>query len=422
VPESLDVAGLQEHYVGYTVLRPLASAPVGRTMIRPPSALAKGFRVEATEKVDVLGRPLTITAMPFMSQDGQYLRCAHASAWMLLQQAHLAFGLPRRLPTEVHDATMGGDVIDRQLPSEGLSPGQLLGGLTTLGLAPKRTQLPATPKGNEALHHASLFASLCRHVNTNLPPIVMGGEHSWLVVGYTEKSSLHSARVTLYTHDDAAGPYLPVDTPWPLEAGKAAAQPKAAGQPHDEPTAATTSRHWQEAVLALPPRFYMTSDRAEAVARYVVETYLEDAAPTDRVKTATAADTLRYRTYGLRSATFKHDLDRRPVFDAGLATLLRQLPLPYYIWVVELLDTNLPDTANVVAQVLLDPTTVRDPTKFTPGLLAMQFPGRVRLRKPEYGGHWAPPWEMEPFSTGRPPVPWPEPRRTEVTQTPDENS
>ena len=93
-----------EAYRGYVVLRPLPSTPVGRTMIAPPPGLERAVRCEATEKVSLFGTPLWITAMPFLSQDAEYLRCAHATLWMVLRHAHLAHGLPRRLTADVHDA------------------------------------------------------------------------------------------------------------------------------------------------------------------------------------------------------------------------------------------------------------------------------------------------------------------------------
>ena len=136
-----------EAYRGYVVLRPLPSTPVGRTMIAPPAGLEGAIRCEATERVSLFGTPLWITAMPFLSQDAEYLRCAHATLWMVLRHAHLAHGLPRRLTAEVHDAALGGVIVGRQVPSEGLSVQQMLSGATRLGLSPGLMHLPATRRG-----------------------------------------------------------------------------------------------------------------------------------------------------------------------------------------------------------------------------------------------------------------------------------
>src|SRR5918995_1210962 len=73
--------------------------------------------------------------MPFLSQDAEYLRCAHAVLWMVLRHTHLAHGLPRHLTAEVHDAALGGVIVGRQVPSEGLSVQQMLAGATPLEVA-----------------------------------------------------------------------------------------------------------------------------------------------------------------------------------------------------------------------------------------------------------------------------------------------
>src|SRR4051812_17143588 len=206
-----------EAYRGYVVLRPLPSTPVGRTMIAPPPGLDGGIRCEATERVSLFGTPLWITAMPFLSQDAEYLRCAHATLWMVLRHAHLAHGLPRRLSAEVHDAALGGVIVGREIPSEGLSVQQMLAGATRLGLSPGLMHLPGA-RDEDAAEHArsgrlSLRAILCRYVNSQLPPLVLSTTHAWVVVAY-RRDPADDRRVTLWRHDDARGPYVAVDDPF----------------------------------------------------------------------------------------------------------------------------------------------------------------------------------------------------------------
>src|SRR5947207_14263938 len=68
--------------MGYTVVRPIPSGPVGRSMIAPPKALRDATLTLAKDEVTLYGNRLTIEAAPFCQQDGDFLRCAHASAWM----------------------------------------------------------------------------------------------------------------------------------------------------------------------------------------------------------------------------------------------------------------------------------------------------------------------------------------------------
>ncbi len=303
-----DLSGLENAYCGYTVLRPLASAPVGRTMVLPPQELSEAVQCFATETVDVLGWPMPITTVPFVSQDGQYLRCAHAAMWMVLQHAHLRRGHTRWTPKDIHDAVMGGHITGRQVPSDGPTVSQVLGGMTTLGLSPGLFKLPSTKESSEAeakptgpnTADLSLFGIVARYVNSNLPPIVISdtSRHAWLIVGYSRLPSAGNPKLTLYRHDDGHGPFLPVDNPW------------------EEPD----QRHvnWTTAVPPLPTKIYMSAERAEAMGRWWFDTHL-DAGASGAFLDAHESGQLTFMTYGILSRDYKHGLRHRPSIDDRLA-------------------------------------------------------------------------------------------------------
>ena len=352
-----DLSGLREAYCGYSVMRPLPSSPVGRTMIPPPPELDDGIRCEATDTLDVLGWPMTVTAMPFVSQDAQYLRCAHADMWMTFYLAHLSQGLPRRLPAEIHDATMGGVVVDRQVPSQSLSQHQMLGGLNLLGLSPGVLPLPRSAVESQAAGSLSLFAIMCRYVNSNLPPIVCSTNHVWLVVGYTRAPSAAHTALTLYRHDDASGPYIRVEDPW--------------NEPQPQ------HRPWTTALLPLPPKIYMTAERAEAAARLWFDARVASASATDPMAEASAAGELTYQLYGLRASAYKQALVARNDFDPAVARAYRTSMWPRSIWVVEAVDRRRrkAGAASVLGEVIIDPTANHDPNAYEPGILAVHGPG-----------------------------------------------
>ncbi|WP_433783931.1 hypothetical protein ACQPX6_27615 [Actinomycetospora sp. CA-101289] len=373
-------------YRGYVVLRPLPSTPVGRTMIAPPPGLEGAVRCEATERLSLFGHPLWITAMPFLSQDAEYLRCAHAVLWMVLRHAHLAHGLPRRLTAEVHDAALGGVIVGRQVPSEGLSVQQMLAGATQLGLSPGLMHLPTTREEDAAADAAadptadpvdaagradpqagrlSLRAVLCRYVNSQLPPLVISSSHAWVVVAY-RRDPAEDRRVTLWRHDDARGPYLEVDDPF-AEAEDA-------------------HRPWQTAILPLLPAIYVTAERAEAAGRLWFAGYLRRAADDEPVARAAAAGELTFRTYAVRSDQFLEGLAARGV-DPALADLYRLAAVPEHLWVVEAVDraerrAGRPD---VVGEALVDATSSTHHEPLQEGLVALHG-GRLAHRiGPDHG-------------------------------------
>ena len=347
-PDLADLADLQAAYRGYTVLRPLPVAPVGRTMIVPPPELSDAVRCEVQEKVDLFGWPFSVTAMPFISQDTQLLRCAHAALWMVLRHCAFVHGLPRRLPAEIHDAALGGVIVGRQLPSDGLSAFQLISAMSALGLSPTGKRLPQSATDEKSAGPLRLYGMVCRYINSRLPPVIISTTHAWVVVAYRRTPSSGNPVVQLWRHDDARGPYLPVDDPWN--------EPETAHQP------------WVSAYLPLLPKAYLDAERAEAVGRSWATIFQKSALY--KGSTLEEADTRRdnfeqstLRTFLLESTRFKQGLSARGVPEP-LASLLRRTPMSRYIWIIEVVDrrersAGMPD---VLGEVILDATL----TQFEP--------------------------------------------------------
>lgn len=369
VPADLgDLSALSEaDYVGYAVMRPIEFSPVGRTMVRPPAELAEAaaHACHSTEEVDVLGWPFSITSVPFVSQDGQYLRCAHAAMWMVFQHLHLSMKLPRRLPFEIHDATMGGVITGRQVPSDGLSPHQMLSGMTTLGLSPGLLALPKTSTDNTAEEpFLRLEAIFCRYVNCNIPPIFISSSHAWVGVGYAWEQN---GDLTLYRHDDAYGPFIRI------------------GDPFNEPD--EPHRPWVSALTPLPPKIYMSAERAELIGRWLfIAKLLPRLGPDDPLVEAAIAGELGFLTYGMRGSHYKQQLRNREGFDPVVAREYRLSNWPRNIWVVEAVDRRLRGTDRpVLGEVIIDTTAAQEPTEEDAGLLAIHGGGALIARAPDFG-------------------------------------
>jgi hypothetical protein len=350
VPSDLaDLSDLQDAYKGYAVLRPLPLSPVGRTMIAPPPEMDGAVRNECTEQIDLFGWRFEITAMPFMSQDTQFLRCAHAALWMVLQHGHLRHGMPHRLPSEIHDAATGGVMVGRQLPSDGLSAFQLFSAMTALGLSPTRKPLRATAAEDAQEVSLRLFGMICRYINSSLPPIVISTTHAWVMVGYKRSDNIGDPTIQLWRHDDARGPYMPVGDPWN--------EPEEAHKP------------WLSVYLPLLPKAFLDAERAELVGRTWVDFFARTPSVYDKTTLRAANDRpaphdqATYRTYLIRSNEFKENLVDRGV-PSELAAAYRLMPMSKYIWVVEIVDRKLRQSghADVLGEVILDATL----TQFEP--------------------------------------------------------
>ena len=329
---------LGDAYVGYSVMRPLRHAPVGKTLMMPPPRLAEGTYCHTTEDVHLFGASLTARGMPFISQDAQFLRCAHAAQWMVLRHSSLRYGTPKWLTADVQAAALGGVVVGRQVPSEGLSFHQMLVSLDRLGLSPGRLPLPCTRDDSKAAGHLSLPAILCRHVNSQFPVIVVSDSHAWVIVGYTVAGTgpVHD-RITFYRHDDAAGPYIEVPDPWH--------EPNEAHQP------------WSLALTPLQRKCYVTAERAELLGSLWLQTLANQLKAEIPADAALHQADLTFRTYAVPSWEFKRSLGRIPFTD--IAEMYRLAHLPRFIWVVEAIDRSALEAGKpnlVLGEVVVDAT------------------------------------------------------------------
>ncbi|MFN8052860.1 MAG: hypothetical protein U0Q22_15550 [Acidimicrobiales bacterium] len=391
-PDLSNLAEIAESYLGYAVIRPLQTSRVGRSVLKPPPQFADAVLLTASDEVHLRGVRLAVEGMPFTSQDGQYLRCSHACVWMASYFSHLSRRTPRHLPRDVREAAMGGEVVGRQTPHEGLSVAQLLGSLHNLGFSAVRIPLPKDKATSESSQLESLPASICRYLNSNIPAIIYNQNHTWLCVGYYFEGSPSHDTVRFIVHDDVQGPYLDSGehltdrlNPWHVIA--------------DENT------RWRAAVAPMPGKLYIAGARAERLGwerlDYVANK-LRDAGQgnvfTER--------SLKYRTYAISSNDWKSGVRGR--LPGPIADLYESMHLPRYIWVIEAIDRALSSGDCVVGEAIVDGTAHQLAESDSSALLARNIGGNVKATSLD--------WQttrrvlvesMEPYETGSPTPIWP---------------
>ena len=341
-------------YLGYTVLRPVAGAPVGRTMLVPPLGIANHIACLATDTVHLLGERLTVTASPFMAQDAQLSTCAHADLWMVARYHHLRFGGRPVLPADITDAAP--QDVGRPTPSNGLTLYQISVASSRLGLPALVYKLHPPPEGE------SLFRIACRYLNSGMPVIVSGDEHAFVLVGYERvNAGKADERIHFFRQDDESGPYGLVEN-----------------YLFDE------YAPWEYLVVPLPAKVYLSGEEAEIIGEEHLRQALEDHPATETTALLTQLDhpdrPLSFRPTVVQSNDFKTRLDGRGV-PADLAAVYRRMQMSRWIWVVELQDRSLRDKGDpyVLAEVVIDATDhVRDRH-----VLAYRIPGVIAQWDPD---------------------------------------
>ena len=344
-------------YLGYSVLRPVPAAPVGRTMLR--ARYPKNLTCVAKDKVNLFGTDLEVIGAPFAAQDAQLSRCAQTTTWVTAYYHHLRFGGPRVLPGEIAEAVADNLEVGRQLPSPGLTIGQMADAARSIGLPPLVYPL------RHLAQDETVPRMLCRYLNSGIPVTIATRSHAFVLVGYgrtrdgNDKELLHFVR-----HDDEVGPYRVVD--WKLD----------------------EHGPWEYAIVPLPHKVYLPGENAEVIGRARIHDEL-DRTPTEAASTLLERlddqdRPLSFRSTVVLSNEFKRTLHKRQYPD-DVAAAYQRMQLSRFVWVVELTDRALRDAGEpcVLAEAVTDATDhVRDLH-----VLGWRIPGAVWGWLPDDGAH-----------------------------------
>lgn len=212
----------KQHYIGFTVIKPLPGCPVGRTVLRClPEESGKGHirKFHCTFDYDphLLGLRLTVKGLAFQQQDLGVSACATTALWTSLQRAqeleHNATATPAQITIRASQFALP---FGRPMPSEGLSLGQMCQAVQSLGYSPSLQRAESFE-----FTRGILFSSISSGISPVLILEQPGTEISHAVAaagravaepaGSSGSSGIRhrSADLTaIYVHDDRNGPYL----------------------------------------------------------------------------------------------------------------------------------------------------------------------------------------------------------------------
>lgn len=382
-------------YLGYCVLRPgpHRDGRVGRTVLTPPPRLRKATLTAIEDRTTLFGNKLKVKGVPFIEQDGEFLRCAHAAIWGCHYSAFKRGLVGRRLTAELVDATPTVLSADRALPSRGMVLEQIQAVFAETGQPALRYmlgQLPTvlgveepTPLFDKGVRLPAgswdirLFSVICRYLNSGFPVMVTSASHGWNLVGWF----LQDQKIKFVACDDQVGPYEVIDSPF--------------GDPHRSP--------WRSIMVPLPPKVYMSGEMAENWGHLFLRSFgLRAGAAASWRGLADALATIPKKGVSLR--TFLRDSSdyKEMLLSQGrpdpVVESLRLARFPHYVWIVEAHDRSLrrKGKPSVLAEVILDPHS-SDHVHRQPQMDSISLPGLTVVRPPEEGS---------PVPTETAEVPW----------------
>ncbi|TMQ09586.1 MAG: hypothetical protein E6J91_29925 [Deltaproteobacteria bacterium] len=220
--DSNDIA---KHYIGFSVIRPLAAAPLGRTVLRPYRRVAERCFAPAalTHRVHLAGLTIEVEGLPFQQQDQGVAACATTALWSALTKVIRTDGGRAPTPFAVTVAATDQHVQARAFPAlGGLDLEQMASAIHAFGYQPHVFQ-----RASEA---DDFVLSLKTYLRSGLPVIVRARVvdrdlHAFTLVGYRERSGEEDDAGDLeikigdqtklrargvkrwYSHDDRFGAY-----------------------------------------------------------------------------------------------------------------------------------------------------------------------------------------------------------------------
>ena len=360
---------LQNSYLGFVVVRPLAGAPIGRTVLKTypgqtPTGETRTFGGARDYVVHLTGFEFHVLGLAFQQQDQGVSACATTALWSALRRASAPEeGL--RVPTAANITEAASRYVledGRALPAAGLSIYQMCEATRAAGLAPLLIQAVS-------LEHDR--AQILAYTQSGFPPVLAiqplnsADGHAVCAVGVKlgkiapgTDPTIHyrdaaTAVCGVYLHDDRLGPY-------------ATTQLESYTLPDTGEIRTKLNIRWpggqaqfNEAILKalivpLPPKIRLTVARMRALAAAVAQ---GTAALLPEFKNTIIVNCV-YR----RGTTYRENGPTYCLSNEGLYTLLCGIALSRYLGVIEL---SVPD--GPLLDVLVDATE----TQANPSVLAL---------------------------------------------------
>lgn len=181
-------------YLGFIGVRPLPSAPIGRTVLRPYGEIQARIFDPASTRYDVhlMGIHLCVNGLPFQQQEQAVAACATTAMWIALSRAARADGNRAPTPYAVTAAANRHLVRDRPLPAlAGLDLEQMTAAIREMGYSPYLVKpVPGS-------FHTFLATVVC-YLRSGIPVV--------LILNEKDQASDHAVTLAGFRHDDDEHP------------------------------------------------------------------------------------------------------------------------------------------------------------------------------------------------------------------------
>ena len=385
-------------YCGFCVIRPLAAAPIGRTVLK--GRLRDGSNMEATVTcrarfdAHVLGARLRVTGAAFLQQDSRVGACAQVAIWAGMRHMHA------RHSYNWHSVS---DITRFARPATAREAVSLPG---ASALLESDSMVRAIARGGYqplCFPRDGIGEAILPYVESGTPVILglnMNGTvgHAVTVVGRVFAKQDHPTNnavdyIPAYiVHDDQSGPYmwLPMD---PRSSKKFSFASDTIKRETPKGVIELNVRdHAVFAVALMSPRVFSTAAQAEHSAWDRIGSVLQNMANIrqllgklqlpvndellEELEDAHSTGRIVMRTYLTSAAGYRRHLAESSASD-DLKDALLDLHLPHFTWITEISTVDLynqssPSLRCIYGHTILDATSTGERGD---GLLVLHLPG-----------------------------------------------
>ncbi len=342
-------------YCGFCVIRPLRTAPIGRTVLRANVRGRQDMEATVTCRAEfnanLLGIDLQVTGSAYIQQDTRVGACAQVAIWAGMRHMHARHGynwMSVADITRLAAPTVADEATSLPAGSEFLHTERMLRAIGEAGYQ------PLCFRGNIA-------AAILPYVESGIPVILgltIGPKvgHAVTVIGrvfamQAQPTGSAIDYVPAYVvHDDQAGPYMS------LPVLNAVTAPHPFGEDTikrstSSGTVELSTLHATFAVALMSPRVFSTAEVAEVSARDRLEETLSNlphirrqltdrrmhvnSRLLDELQAAHRDGHLVLRTYLTSAAGYRRHIADGTASDQ-LKDVLLELHLPHFTWVTEI--------------------------------------------------------------------------------------
>ena len=333
------------NYIGYIVLRPVYPFSIGRTMLDPSLMNIKDATVFTCDnEVNLLGSRFTVKAFPFMGQDTDVTVCAHAAIWTILryfsQRYHYYQEIhPYQISKLTKDVSAG-----RLIPSKGLTLSQISEIFSNYGMHPD-----IYLKG-----HSKDFEKILYYYIESGIPIIAGvkNEHAISIFGHC--TDLDFGAIQEYDHNgfkyfDTAdlikGYIINDDNHLPY---RYLLKNTTAG----DKVSKYSINDIDSFVAPLYEKIFLSADEIKDI---VLSILAHPEYGFKKLSKTHKDENLVLRIFLTSSRSYKYFRRHNPIY-AGIEKIYIELPMPKFIWVVELSTVDKYKQQKAIGEIIFDST------------------------------------------------------------------